>query len=267
MINGMDVALRHIHAEIPRRILEIVFREGYAIDEAIKKDVIYKFVIPDCNLKSGKVLPIELLSEWAIPAGNDYWSIFRIPEEAREGRNIIEVHQITRKYDQTVIGVPADMPPLPIQHPMNAFSHSPSMIYATNAMLESKTGTGQLPHMPIPELMGGNIVKLHPSPGTYLPWTLTCRVCYDKEMTNLNSAAIEAFADSCVAGVKRHCYNQLILEMDAGAIQFGAELVSLKDIITRWGDVQQEYNEAKKAFTQGTMLDIRRFESIARGML
>ena len=265
MINGMDTALRHIHDNIPERILQLIFTGGLSLDEKIKEDVIYKTVLPDCNLKGGKVIPIELHSSWAKNVPNEPFSLFEIPIEAREGRNIIEVHSVSENLSRGSMGG-SDYAGACPSSSVNSFRQSGAMIYATNAMLASKTLFNTGSRAPIVELQG-NMVKLHPAPGRYIPWLLSCRVCYDTEMTNLNSAAIEKFADVCEAAVKRYCYNVLILGMDVGTIEFGADLPALKDIVTRWGDMKQEYNEACSAFAFGTKLDIRRFAPIARSMM
>lgn len=278
MISGMDTALRHIKDNIPHQIIKLIFSGGLSLDERLKEDVIYRTVIPDCNLKGGKVLQIPLEMAWDKSPPGQAFSLFEIPEVAREGRNIIEVHSIELKdrasdggyggyvgYGGSAGGSsPSTCGASGCQGHGN-FANSDSMIYATNSMIQSKV-LNMSQGNPIPEIMG-NMVKLHPSPGSFVPWVLTCRVCYDQEMTNLNSAAIEKFADIAVVATKRYCYNKMIMGLDAGAIEFGTELPVLKDIISQWGDLKDMYNEACSSFATATKLDIRRFEALARSMM
>lgn len=267
MINAIDIALRHIHAEIPPAILKTTFVNMSSVDQEIKHAVIYKYVIPDCNLKGGKVTDIELKADWAVSVGNSNYGLFKIPPEAREYKNIIEVHEVTVKHYNLATGLPTAMFSPPIQHPLGPLDHAPAMIYATNNMLNSKTGFANIPQRPIAESLEGNMVQLHPTPVTFTPWVLVCRIAYDNEMTNLNTGAISAFADLCVKAVKRYCYTQLIVGIDSGQILFGSELPSIRNILSGWENIQTEYRESIDSFIQGTFTDMRRFEGVIRGML
>lgn len=275
MINGNDIALRNIEAQIPARILELVFGtdNNAPIHENIKKDVIYKTVLPDCNLAGGKVLQIELQKEWARPLPQDPYSLFEIPLEARAGRNIVEVHEISQKigrgpgtfHDQVNMNG-GSMGSANLE--LNCGSpNGQYMLEATSRMLASKTtGVGGGYKYPIPEVMG-NMVKLHPSPTYFLPWTLTLRVCYDREMTNLNSSAIDKYAAVCVVATKRYCYNHLVIKLNAGFVEFGTELSSVKDIISQWSDLTELYEQYRISFSQATTMDMRRFEGLVRDMI
>jgi hypothetical protein len=269
MINAIDTGLRRIKENIPGRILQAVFKGGISVEANIRKNVIYDTVIPDCNLKGGKVLQILLRQEYAVPMEQDAWGLYQIPYDAREGRNIIEVHGLSYKLDfANVLHHDSGTEMMYNDHHVNDFmQHNPSMIYAASAMLQSKTGVGMRTLEPIPEVVGGNMIRLHPSPMVYNPWTLTCRVCYDNEMTNLNSAAIDRFATVCEYATKRYCYNRIIIDIDSAAIEFGSELPVIKDIVGQWADMRTLYTEASIAFSTSTKLDMRRFESLARSAM
>lgn len=268
MIKAIDMALRHIEIEMSPRILNMVFvNKGnyHSVHEGIKNLVIYHHVIPDCNLKSGKVVTIELLKEWEVHVPNEAFALFEIPASAREGREIVEVHSIKQKlWNDTVNSV--DTGGAPMYGNDDIFQgvpdHMIGMVASAGAMLRSKTSIGT-PNLPIPELMG-NMVKLHPSPRAWVSWLLDCRIAYDREMTNLNSSAILKFADICELAVKRYCYKTLVTELDAGAIVYGSDLAAIRDLVSRWGDMKTEYYEACVAFSKATKLDIRRLESLAR---
>jgi hypothetical protein len=268
MINGLDVAFRRIKLEIPEEILFAIFGRKRPLEESLKEMVIYQSVIPDCNLSGGKVLNIILKREWIRPLPMEPFSLFEIPEEAREGRNIIEVHSISRKiYQSVAYGNMENL--FPEQTGFGrptVMGQSGAMIYASERMLASKTGAGQSPRDPIPELMG-NMVRLNPGPMAYVPWSLTCRVCYDNEMTNLNSAAIEKFAKVCELATKRYCFTTLSIKMESGEIEFGTQLSAFKDQINKWGDLGDAYDTAVKSFSKSTMMDIRRFTGIINSIM
>lgn len=261
MINAIDSTLRHIRDMIPEDILKLAFADPQLpIDTVIKDKVIYNTAIPDCNLSGGKVIDIMLEPGWVrTTTGTNAWSVYEIPENAREGRNIIEVHGVSLK--GTRLGGGADDTMLAgasLSPSSSSFACvGSSLRYAANNMLESKSPTGD--GYPIAEI-SDNLVILHPPPQRYVPWWLACRIGYDDEMTNLNSAALLRFTDVCVIATKRFCYNTLIFKLRKGQYEFGRELEEIRETIMEWKSLDVEYREACELFAGATMQDIRRFE-------
>ena len=273
MINAIDTALRHCHASLPTSLLELAFSNGkeYPLDVRIKEQVIDSFVIPDCNLNGGKILQIQLQSAWNKRTKDDYWGVYAIPAEARENRNIVEINKVALTYGNnglnytdsitdrmTMVNKPAmDQTDCPLG----------ALGYAMASMERSKRSYDPRAHVPIAENLGGNIIALRPSPRTFIPYTISARVAYDNEMTNLNSAAIMEFANLVVLAVKRYVYNKLVLQIQSGKIEFGSELAGVRDLISQWSNMDQEYMEACDNFSGATLMDMGEFQDLITSII
>lgn len=272
MIHALDVALKRIHFNIPEEMLRLVFEQQHSeltkspsLDNNIMGDVIHHHVLTDCNVRGGKMSEVTLELDWALNTPEEPFSLFEIPAQAREGRDIIECGIVSRKVANAFFGHVADTEVWPTYKSyidQTPISYAPSINNAMIAMLEAKTGMGASYHDPIAVLMGNNMIKLRPGPNVFVNWVVSVRLAYDKSFTNLNGAALDHFADICVLAVKRYIYTKLAFKVDRGMIQFGAELPVVKDLLQRWSELQQEYVEKCTTFANATFLDIHRIEGL-----
>lgn len=270
MNDAISVALQRIKSQIPPQILEVAFRKkdagpivNLSIEYQILNEVIRTRVMTDCNLMGGKTTQISLSSSWweetratmsQINSGTGPFSIYRIPAEARENKDILEVHHI--------------------QYPMPygngaSYGRVPSganLCGASKNLMQSHTA-GDITQTPLPELLQGNIIRLHPGSFAHINWVITCRLAYDENMTNLNSSAIDSFAKLCVLAVKQAVYNKLIITLDAGFIQGGAEITSFRNIIDQWSDIEQEYKEELNVYFGANVMDIQRIGPLMKYMI
>ena len=270
MISAIDAALQQINFAINPRILNLAFssNSNESLDSLLKS-FIAEQILPRCNLKGGKMVPITLRSEWAIPIHNEAGlSLFEIPYEYRDGREIIGVGEVnyrpTNVNGSVNVAAYGDSYGGPVQELTGHYQNS---IYPAMQMLRSKIGADMGTGAPIAEAMAGNMVKLHPSNAAFVPWTVYCRLAYDSELTNLNSGAIDNFAKLTVVGLKLFCHNRIIYNLDAGQIEFGTPLESIRETVARWGDLHDEFEELLNKFSGSTVLDIHRITNLLRDAL
>ena len=271
MNNAIKHALSSIKKQIPPAILDLVFKQKFAkarrspitLDQSIINEVILKNVQPDCNLVGGRPTQIALQQSWHeealmdtsyINSGTGPYSIYRIPAEARRDAPITEVTHI--------------------QYPMpygNGESYGRSQAGGTicdanQALLDSHTAGGLSP-TPTVELLQGDLIRLHPGGYAHLDWVLNCKVGYDENMTNLNSSAIRSFGRLCILATKQVIYRELIVDMDRGFIEGGAEVTSIKGIVEQWADLEEQYQEELKTYFGANVLDVQTAAIFLKHML
>ena len=269
MNNAIKIALGRVKKQIPHAVLDIVFVQKQSaprpitLDQSIINTIVMKIVQPDCNLVGGRPTQIALKQSWHetalqdtsyINAGIGPYSIYRVPAEARKDAPITEVTHV--------------------QYPMpygNGESYGRSqaggtICDASTALLNSHTGGGLSP-TPTAELLQGDLVRLHPGGYAHIDWVLNCKVGYDENMTNLNTSAIQSFARLVVTATKQYIYNSLIIDLDRGFIEGGAEVTSIKNIVEPWVDLEEGYQEELKTYFGANMLDVTTAAILLKHML
>jgi hypothetical protein len=177
-------------------------------------------------------------------SGEGPFSIYRVPPDKRNNCDITEIHRV--------------MWPLP-----NAGGFATRTPYGaticdySNELINSRTGAG-IPPTPTGEILTGDLIRLHPAGFSHIDWVVVCRVAYDESMNHLNGSSIDAFAEMCVIATKMFIYNQLIIEIDRGYVEFGMDIVSVRQIIEPWSDLNDLYREKVNKFCNGNMMDIQR---------
>lgn len=270
MINAINVAIGRIHQRIPKEILELAFSsntlDGYM--SRLREEVFDKFVIVDCNIGGGKTVEIELDSSWEEKVTDNKVTFYRIPPEIRDHRDIVEVHRIQHSIhgNLAVAGMGDDLLGY-VGMPTSVCDHGAAAKFAMSDMLESKTGIGGFPYKPttpIVELVSGDLIRLSPPIYRTIRWLLICRLAFDSEMTNLNSDAIDVFANLAVLACQMKCYTNLIIKLDTGMKEFGSDIPSIRDIVSNWSDLNDTYHETKNKFLKACSLDIQRIAPIIK---
>jgi len=264
MNNAVDASLNRIINTLPKFVLKIAFDNELGIANAIHQKVIEEIVLIDCNMCGGTTIQIDLKKAWNEMVKDEApFTVYRIPPEARDNREIVEVHRL----QYTPRNRPAYFSYTGAVQSTILYQHDPrvhlsALDKAQQTMLTSKSGIGGSPTTPHVQLLHGEMIRLHPSPRAHIDWTLTCRVAYDPEMMNLNSEAIDRFAEICTTATKIYCYNNLIENLDIGFIKHGAEISAVKNQIEKWDGLGDIYRDQVTAFSKAASLDIMRIANI-----
>lgn len=265
MNNALDIAKTRILFEIPMEILTRAFMDGeaweasYPIEEMIAHKVIRTRVFKDTNIFGGKSKQIVLLQQyrermdWNISdtyMNTGPYSLYRIPIEEREGCPIVEVHNLTFRGNYAGYVPNA-----------NGWTGGVNIATLGQAVLQSHTFADSPPRPNI-TLLSGDLVRLSPSQHSAITWVMSCRIAYDHEFTNLNTSAIDTFANLCVAAVKAYIYNKLVIPMGRAYVQSGYELGEFKSIVDSYSDAITRYQELLTDFSGAVMLDPTRLEGL-----
>ena len=258
MITPLEIALVKIHHSIPKEILEYGFqkRNSYevttTIDNLIIEKVIRARVAKDMNVFGGKVKDILLRHEYLEPMAMNIddahlhtgkFSLYRIPPEARDNLDIVEVHNV--KFWGMYVGN---------CDPMYANIFGANWNTLANNVLDAHTFSSS-PRKPDVTLLSGDLIKIMPSQHAQIRWVLNCRLAYDDCFTNLNTSAIEPFADLCVYAVQAYIYNLVAIPLDRAMINAGYAVNVFKSLIDSYADANQKYKETLDLVAGAMQLD------------
>jgi len=270
MINALNIALMRIHTEVPAEILDLMFKSreafesNYTIDQMLIDRVIRYRVRNNMNIFGGKIKEIFLRPEYEEKLTLDrddglfhagIFSLYRIPPDHREGFDIIHVTQIRYAAQYQSPNILTQMS-----------SYGNNISGMGHAISDSHTFASSPPR-PNVECFHGNIIRLTPSQRNDLMWVVHVRLEYDQDFTNLNTSAIDTFADLCVATTKLIAYNKLIVPIDKAFVQSGMEIGAIKMIVDKWSDMDQKCKELEDNLAGAVMLDPKVFLTLAEYML
>ena len=264
MTNALEIALVKIHSSIPPEILEYAFanrelrNEVVSIDDMILQKVIRYRVLKDMNTEGGKFKEILLRHEYMEPLQRNYddnmmhtgrWSVYRIPPVIREGRPIVEVMSLKFR------GAYAGNQPY-----SNGYTDGANITTLAQGVLDAHTFQ-TAPPIPNVELLSGDLVRLYPSQHHGTLWAMNCRLAYDEFLTNLNTSAIQPFADLCVLAVKAYIFNTTTVPLDKAYIMNGYQVGQFKTIIDSYADANEKYDEAYNKLAGAMFLDPQRIQA------
>ena len=235
-----------------------------SLNDLIMQKVLRGRIAVDCNLFGGKIKQIVLtqsmmeevqysIAENAINAGR--YCLYRIPAEERENVAISEVNGIT--YPGNLGGSHLNMA---------GYGGGATIPILAAGVLDSQTYASSPPR-PLPELISGDLVRLNPPQYSHIDWVLSARLCYDENFTNMNSSALDSFADLVVCAVKAYIYNKLVISIDRGWVEGGSEIGTIKQIVDTYSEMNERYKELLTSFAGGATLDVKRLEVYFRNVL
>lgn len=265
MISAIDTALRRIKLAIPRFVLEASFPDANSnVEIQIRSEVIEDVVINDCNIGGGITKKISLDNDWLEPLEDTDSAVYRVPAEYRDNREIVGVSRIVydperygmRGLYYNVMGNGSQM----ASTCQNMFS----ILRASSDMVDSKTGyNGGQTFVPDVKVMQGDLVFITPEPIFPGNWLLVARLAHNTEMDGLGEDAVDDFANLCIIATKMFCYNLLISELDSNMKESGMDIPAVRDVVSNWSDMYEEYIEVKNAFLRSNSVnDIDRISGL-----
>ncbi len=269
MINPFANALRLIYNTIPEEILEVAFRPRdyqVSLDQRIKDVIINGRVLPDCNVNVGKIKRIPLYNctrEPILPdpgynslANPAPGTLYRIPPEAREHRDVVGVIDIAYPYDFTGYS----------DTPFGFGTLGNSVRSLAGAMLDSNTHRNAC-LTPTPVLLENNLVLINPINSFMDQWTLVCRLGYDEEFTNLSNSSIAPLCRLILTAVQAYIWKTLIIRIDQALLSNGQELGQFKTIVESYQAAADRYDQDLIEFRGSAIFDIEAVRYVVRAML
>jgi len=258
--SAMTYVLSEITQTIPRELLLLAFKpEKYqtTLEQRIRSQIIEGPILLNTNLVGGKRREIYLSSQWLLdmePEGG--WSAlgtgtqgayYRVPQEAREGRNISSVIGITSSLSGSSYGTGYT------SNGSGGFGNT--LNAAISEMVNSRT-LAQYPIQPLATLEGTNVVCLFPR---FLTENVAVTVMleYDSEFINLERSAIMTLTDLCVCATKRYIANELRISVDETEIVAGMEIGVIRTLIDRYVEEGELFREKLLRFKGSAHADKR----------
>lgn len=255
-MDAIQMALQHLYFNIPMELLINIFKpmlRNATLDECIRNDVIDGKVLNDVNLMGGAKTTIPLKAENAIycPPPTPYamvagqYSVYKIPPEDREYRNIVSVQGIRYPYNfNSYSGIP---------QPFTNGMYGATMGDLASAAINAQTFANVSP-TPAPKLLQGDMVQLMPPQMVHMDWVLECRLEWDRNFTSMDPTAIHSFIDLIYTAVRGYIYTQGIFEASRTFLSAGQELNVMKEMIEEGKQYIEQYPEKLKIFCGATLL-------------
>lgn len=258
-MQALTVVYSRLLSAIPTEVLNVAFRQDgngpmTSLDERIKEEIIKGRVLPEVNTTCGKEAYIPLLNAY-IETSNEVklrfmgpnllGDLYRIPPDAREGRDIIVVRGIYHAFSHTHHN---GVSPLVIGAMGN------NMTNLMEAALTSHTLTNGVT-TPQPILREGNIIQISPrllAEGT----VLQCLLGYDEEFTNIPHGSIDSLADYVIAVTKGYIHNKLSIAIDQGQLIAGQPIGQFREFVARYeqeGSLERQ-REILQVFRGGSVM-------------
>lgn len=242
MINVIDLLLKNLYVKIPAEILDLAFsREGLSMDAVIRDQVIVNVVLTQANLYSGRPKRITLLAEYsknleeptrmAMLAGD--YSVYQIPEEAREYRDINAVIDISYPVLMAFQG----------QYPYTQPSGSRSVMSTAEDAMSSMT-RGPSTSTPQVVLMGNNIIKLLHPMAAHIDWSCLVWLAMDENMSNVSPNMIRPLQDMTLYATQMVIWNKLSIRLNQGMLVGGQTLDAVKMIVDQYEGAEERFDAA-----------------------
>lgn len=239
----MSSAINYALQEIRYRVREPLLREAFMsqlrtysivptdIDTLIRKNVIDTRVMSACNLIGGEEILLDL-SGLPRQMPDERSSLFQIPFELTQGRQIVAVNSVSYGYGQSIA-----------YSSYNPWFDSMQQSGCGNAgvLTAANPMYAAMSNMPIVEtarvsLVNTNVIMIEDQIRIPDRVFLRCRIAHDSEMANIQSASWGAFAELCVLATQAYIYNKLIIAVNQGQIMGGYELGEFKNQLDNFAD-------------------------------
>jgi len=244
-------------------VLETQFlstKEIVSVESALYSKIIHRVVGKDCNIFGGKMKETVLMPEWVIAHSErdtDSWmrkannSTYRIPAQEREYRDIIGVISVKQR---AVTGVDT---------PYNVTWRGSALVDNMKNMLGAQSFNDAWT-APIPELLSTDIVRLVTAQLTSTHWVLEMELAYPENFSNINRSSIPFFRDMVLYATQQFIYNNLVIPMDEAAMVSGAPLGSIKELVYKYENARELYDQALTKFTGTESYDVRKQSVLAK---
>jgi len=275
-MNPIQKAVDDVKFRIPRPVLQKAFidrlgtwrnNQRVSLDEMIVSTVIRPRVLVDCNMVGGSQVLVSLnglLQE----KPTEYMTVIHIPKERTEGKSInsvLNVGFVGLAYLASWAG-------------MNSAGSFATYGSSENTALMTAAAGMMTAYDKIPmvstarcELIAENTICIRDSINLAPDMTLRCVLANEENMNNLQLRAYKNFSKLVEYAVKAYIYNTLLINVDQGELQGGAQLGTFKQVIDSYADAEENYQDyyrnvwEKVAFMQDEITYMRYMKLILGG--
>lgn len=270
MNNAIDIALMRIHTQVPKEILDLMFKDrdpweiNYTIDQMLLDHVLRYRILKNMNISGGKIKDIFLRPEYREKMHytkddaffhTGPFSIYRIPADEREGLDMLDVIEI--RYASQYHALPA--------HPYVS-SHGTTIAGMGSAILDSHTMANSPPR-PLGEVLSGQMIRLSPSQRSELIWVARVKLALPDTFTNLNNSALDIFGELAVWTTRLIARTKLIIPIDKAYVEAGYQISEIKNYLDKYDNAEEKVRELEDELAGAMNLDPKMLESYFGYML
>lgn len=243
-MNVIRKAVDDVKFRIPREVLEKAFLpynaygrvyNNVSLDEQIINNVIKARVLPDCNIVGGiqALVPLDGLP---VDLVNTNMISIHIPKERTQGRSVLMALSVVFINSNSATNIYG------VNGVSGNNSCTPSLLTAANGLLKSfdsipSTSTSRV------QLISENTILVKEMGMIPSNSFLRCELSNDEEMANIPIRAYRYISKMVELAVKAYVYNELIIKIDMGQLQGGANIGMFKQIIEGYSDAEQNYQD------------------------
>lgn len=245
MQDTMTYVLSNIRHSIPEEILNLAFKPrkfNTTIEQRIISEIVEGPIILDTNLVGGKrrdiylnpswEMDMETGANWNVIGNGIQGSYYRVPPEAREGRNISSVIGVSPTVSAGVPGSSIGRNGVP--------TYGNTIDSSLSQMLNTRT-FGNYITSPQVTLEGTNIIRFNPRQ-ILDGCAISVMLEYDSEFINLNQSGIIYLQKLCLCATQRYIANKLRVTIDETEVVAGMEIGVIKEIVNEYNQKGEEYD-------------------------
>ena len=182
-------------------------------------------------------------------------SIYRVPPEAREYKNISHVYG-AHPYVASAANGSAG-------HNTIGADQGNSLSYMSNFALRSHTvDTQQIEYTPY--LLGDNVVRIYPRTHYTYGISLECLLEYDDEFTNMDTGTISNLTELVLNATKTYIHTKLIIKVDANEVIAGHSIGEFKNQIENYASEAERWEDLLMKFKASNEISPEAFGRLAR---
>lgn len=251
-MSAINFILRKIRSKIPERILIEAFTKGepeglehyVSLDERITEKVIRGQVMLDLNIYSQRVVHVPLNG---LQPKIDYYNnaVFKIPLDRTFGSYIVRARGFSPTSFNPLSGEMSALTPTQGQKAKLGCFKGNWLTDKVEKMVErSKGGGGGMDYNVEIEVKGPNVVLLHDCAGlVFANLILECVLEYDSQLNQIKPTSYPILAEAAVLATKAYIYQQLFLDLDSGALEYGQSFGRFDQIIEGYESASDDYDE------------------------
>ena len=277
MQSPIDNAIQELFMRIPPQILALAFIGQHSLNNpfiqnhaniptAIREKVVNRRVLKDFNLLGGTehLVPLYGLEPEIL---DQFSRVYYVPKDRTQGRSIIDVLSLSY----------GTMGTYGYNQGLGMTTYANNGEYGRGALQDGLMNV-MTSHGPIPQvstaytrLIGENLVLITDVIPISMDPHLRCRLAYDSEMSTMTASFVPFMSELTFLATKAFIYNELIVQLDMGALIGGQELGVIADIVRGYEDADRMYIElrdekmVKKAFLADPVRKMRHIKLVTGG--
>lgn len=252
MANAVDYAINRVMgADIDDYLLKLAFENPNAnyngnwyniqgattIAQGIREQVIFRTVLPDCNVGGGKTEFVDLSGSKMRDKGNGCVEV-NVPDIVTGGRKIVSVNEVYLGSMTSATGM------LGMGMSDGGDCGQSSVGDMMQGLVDGLTSNRAMPHTYTNVHMTGNnsFVIFGLNSGTF-SMTAKCILEYDEGLSSIHPRHYKYFAELVERAVKAYIYRKCKRPTQEAIIRSGVPLDGIKDDIMEYRDAWTQYKE------------------------